>query len=238
MSGHSKWSTIKRKKAVDDAKRGKAFTKLIKEISACARIGGGDPAGNPRLRLLLEKGKAINMPNENAVRAIKRATSDTTAASYEHILYEGYGPHNVALIIEALTDNKNRTVAEIRRLFSSNGASLGETGTVSWMFERKGVVRAENHSLNEDNLLEHLLDYEVDEIKSGDGFFSIYCEPKSTEPIKEALLKLGCKIESADLEWVAKNTTNVSDAHGEEVYKFLTELEDHDDVQNVYSNLA
>lgn len=238
MSGHSKWSTIKRKKAVEDAKRGKAFTKLIKEITACARMGGGDPAGNPRLRLLLEKSKAINMPNENAVRAIKRGTSDTSAASYEHILYEGYGPHNVAIIIEALTDNKNRTVAEIRRLFTSNGASLGETGTVSWMFERKGVVRAENQSIKEDDLLDHLLAYDVDEIKSGDGFFSIYCDPKSIEQIKEALIKLGCKIENADLEWVAKNTTSISDANGEEVYKFLTELEDHDDVQNVYSNLA
>lgn len=238
MSGHSKWSTIKRKKAVEDAKRGKAFTKLIKEITACARIGGGDPAGNPRLRLLLEKSKEINMPNENAVRAIKRGTSETSGANYEHILYEGYGPHNVAIIIEALTDNKNRTVAEIRRLFTSHGVSLGETGTVSWMFERKGVVRAENHSMSEDDLLDHLLAYDVDEIKSGDGFFSIYCDPKSIEPIKEALIKLGCKIESADLEWVAKNTANVSDANGEEVYKFLTELEDHDDVQNVYSNLA
>lgn len=238
MSGHSKWSTIKRKKAVEDSKRGKAFTKLIKEISVCARVGGGDPAGNPRLRLLLDKSKAINMPQENAIRAIKRGTSDTSGANYESILYEGYGPHNVAIIIEALTDNKNRTVAEIRRLFTSHGASLGETGTVSWMFERKGVVRAENHTMKEDDLLEDLLAYDIDEIKNDDGFFAIYCEPKSIEPIKETLIKLGFKIESADLEWVAKNTMDLSEAQSAEVYKFLTELEDHDDVQNVYSNLA
>ena len=238
MSGHSKWSTIKRKKAVEDSKRGKAFTKLIKEISVCARLGGGDPAGNPRLRLLLDKSKAINMPQENAIRAIKRGTSDTTGANYEHIMYEGYGPHNVAVVIEALTDNKNRTVAEIRRLFTSHGASLGETGTVSWMFERKGVVRAEKQGITEDDLLEHLLEYDVDEIKNDEGFFAIYCNPKSIEPIKEKLIKLGFKIESADLEWVAKNTTELSDSDSEEVYKFLTELEDHDDVQNVFSNLV
>jgi YebC/PmpR family DNA-binding regulatory protein len=238
MSGHSKWSTIKRKKAIEDSKRGKAFTKLIKEISVCARTGGGDPAGNPRLRLLLDKSKAINMPQENAIRAIKRGTSDTTGANYEHIMYEGYGPHNVAVVIEALTDNKNRTVAEIRRLFSSHSASLGETGTVSWMFERKGVVRAENQKMKEDDLLEHLLEYDVDEITYDDGFFSIFCDPKSIEPIKETLIKLGFKIESADLEWVAKNTVNLSDTDNENVYKFLTELEDHDDVQNVFSNLV
>ena len=200
MSGHSKWSTIKRKKAIEDSKRGKAFTKLIKEISVCARTGGGDPAGNPRLRLLLDKSKAINMPQENAIRAIKRGTSDTTGANYEHIMYEGYGPHNVAIVIEALTDNKNRTVAEIRRLFSSHGASLGETGTVSWMFERKGVINAEHPTIKEDDLLDHLLAYDVDEIKYDDEFFSIYCDPKSIEPIKETLIKLGFKIESADLE--------------------------------------
>ena len=238
MAGHSKWANIQHRKGKQDAKRGKIFTRLIKEITVASRLGGGDPTGNPRLRLLLEKAKEINMPNENAVRAIKRGTSDTAAASYEHILYEGYGPHNVAIIIEALTDNKNRTVAEIRRLFTSHGASLGETGTVSWMFERKGVVRAENHSLTEDNLLDQLLAYDVDEIKSDDGFFSIYCDPKSIEPIKEALIKLGCKIESADLEWVATNTVDLSDTKSEEVYKFLTELEDHDDVQNVYTNIA
>lgn len=235
MSGHSKWSTIKRKKAIEDSKRGKAFTKLIKEISVCARLGGGDPANNPRLRLLLDKGKAVNMPQENAIRAIKRGTSDTTGANYEHILYEGYGPHNVAVIIEALTDNKNRTVGEIRRIFTSHGTTLGETGTVSWMFERTGVVRAEHKTMTEDQLLEHLLEYDVDEIKYDDGFFSIYCNPKSIEPIKETLIKLGFKIENADLEWVAKNTT---DTDKTEVYDFLGELEDHDDVQNVYSNLV
>lgn len=237
MSGHSKWATIKRKKAAEDSKRGKAFTKLIKEITVCARIGGGDPSGNPRLRLLLEKGKEINMPNENAVRAIKRGTGELPGVNYEHIMYEGYGPNNVAVVVEALTDNKNRTVAELRRLFSSQGGNLGENGSVSWMFERKGVIRAEG-TMGEDELFEQLLDYEIDDVKQDNGFVSVHCDTKSLEPVKEKMMELSFKIESSEPEWVAKNTMKLSEQDSEKVYDFLSELEDHDDIQHVYSNLA
>lgn len=238
MAGHSKWSQIKRKKAIEDNKRGQAFTKLIKEIVVSARDGGGDPAGNARLRLLLEKAKEINMPQENSLRAIKRGTGELPGMSYDHIQYEGYGPHNVAIIIDALTDNKNRTVAELRRLFSSHGGALGETGTVAWMFNRKGVIRVKDLPLTEDQLIEALLDYDVEDISYDDNLIAVYCDIKALEPIKEKIIALGGKIESADPEWVAHTTHEVSESDSEKVYNFLSELQDHDDVQNVFTNLA
>lgn len=238
MSGHSKWSTIKRKKAVVDAKRGKSFTKLIKEISVAARVGGGDPAGNPRLRTLLDKAKAINMPIENAQRAVKKGTGELPGAHYEPHTYEGYGPSGIAIIVETLSDNKNRTVAELRHVFTGSNGSLGETNSVNWMFERLGVVRAEGTNMTEDKLLEELIDYEINDIKSDDGHFSIYCSPKSLDLIKTAVEKTGLKVEQAEFEWVAKNTTELDDEQSEKAVEFLSELEDLDDVQNVYTNLA
>lgn len=238
MSGHSKWATIKRKKAKEDAKRGKAFTNIIKEITIVARTGGGDPAGNPRLRTLLEKAKAINMPIENTVRAIKRGTGELPGSSYEAITYEGYTPGRVAVIVDALTDNKNRTVAELRHLFASKGGTFAETGSVSWMFQRKGVVRVPSVQCNEDQLLEMLIDYDVTDIMHEDGVLAVVCDQKALDTVKQTLEKANIKVESADLEWVPTTTVNIAENQEQTVLDFLELLEDHDDVKNVYSNLA
>lgn len=235
MSGHSKWATIKRKKAAVDAKRGKEFTKLIKEITVAAR-GGGDPAGNPRLRLLMDKAKEINMPLDNVSRAIKRGTGEMPGVSYEEQMYEGYGPHGIAVVLETLTDNKNRTVTEIRRLFSSQGGSLAESGAVSWMFTRLGVVEVSG-AQSEDQLLELLLDYEIKDINHYDGIYSITCDPKALEKIKQTLINAGLKVERAELDLIAQNYVTLPKDEYEKASDFLSELEDHDDVQNIYTNL-
>jgi len=238
MAGHSKWSTIKHKKAKEDAKRGKAFTKLIKEITVAARVGGGDPTGNPRLRLLLEKAKEINMPKENAERAIKKGTGELPGVNYESVTYEGYGPFGIAVLVEVLTDNKNRTVSEMRRAFSSKGGSLGESGSVSWMFEHKGVVKALCSDISEDEILEKLLDHDVEDIAKDEALCFITCDAKSLMKVKNATEEIGLKVESADLEWIPKTTTQLSDEQAEKAYEFLGKLDDHDDVQNVYTNLT
>lgn len=235
MSGHSKWATIKRKKASIDAKRGKEFTKLIKEITVAAR-GGGDPASNPRLRLLLEKAREVNMPQENTLRAIKRGTGEMPGVHYEEQSYEGYGPHGIAVVIDALTDNKNRTVAEFRRLFTIHNGSLAETGAVNWMFSRLGVVEVKG-AQSEDQLLELLLDYEVKDISSENELFVITCEPKSLETIKQALKAAGLEIVRAEPDLVAKNYVTLPSGDYAKTSEFLEELEDHDDVQNMYTNL-
>lgn len=238
MSGHSKWSTIKHKKAIVDAKRGKAFTKIIKEIAVAARLGGGDPNGNPRLRTLLDEAREINMPLDNAMRAIKRGTGELPGAQYESITYEGYGPYNVAIMLESLTDNRNRTVAELRRAFSSKGGNLGESGSVSWMFEKLGVIKAAAQGHSEDEVMELLMDYDVHDITLAEGTFFITCAIKALESIKAALQKIGLTIESAEIEWVAKNTVAVSDEEGQKVMEFLDSLEELDDTQHVYTNLG
>lgn len=238
MSGHSKWSTIKRKKAVIDAKRGKEFTKLIKEITVAARLGGGDVSSNSRLRLLLDKAKDINMPIDNAQRAIKRGTGELPGQNYEPHMYEGYGPAGIAVIVETLSDNKNRTVAEMRHLFSSSGGSLAEGGAVSWMFEKKGVIHSQECTLSEDEILSMLLDYSIDDIHLEKNLLTVTCDPKELDKVKTALSSQGLKIESADLEWVAQNQVTLSQDQENTAYEFLSELEDHDDVQNVYSNVA
>lgn len=238
MSGHSKWATIKRKKASLDSKRGKEFTKLIKEITVAARLGGGDPAANPRLRLLLDKAKEINMPLENATRAIKRGTGELPGTHYEAQAYEGYGPFGIAVMVDTLSDNKNRTVAELRHLFTANGGTLGETGSVSWMFDRLGVIRTTDVAISEDELLELLLDYDVKDIATEDGIFTITCDAKSLEKIRQAITqKSNLKIDTAELEWIPNNTVKVSGENLEKAYDFLNELEEYDDTQNVYTNL-
>lgn len=237
MSGHSKWATIKRKKAATDSKRGKEFTKLIKEITVAAK-SGGDPAGNPRLRLLLEKAKEINMPQENSMRAIKRGTGELPGMVYEASMYEGYGPHNVAVIVDALTDNKNRTVADVRRLFTNSGGSLGESGSVNWMFERLGVIHAiDKTNKTEDDLLEALIDFDMHDISKDEDYFTLTCDSKELEKVRQAVLALGLKIESAEIEWVPKNLTKLKGEQAEKAQEFLSELEDLDDVQNVYTTL-
>lgn len=238
MSGHSKWSTIKHKKAKEDAKRGQAFTKLIKEITVAARLGGGDPNSNAKLRLLLEKAKEINMPIDNATRAIKKGTGELPGTSYEEITYEGYGPNGIAVIIDALTDNKKRTVAELRHLLSSKGGNLAESGAVSWMFEKMGVIRVTDSNITEDILLEKLIDYDIKDIKSDSTFFSIFCDPKSLDIIKQEVAQLGLHIESAELEWVPKTITSLPEEQSEKAYEFLTAIQDHEDVKNVFTNLT
>jgi len=237
MAGHSKWANIKHKKAREDSKRGKAFTKLIKEITVAARSGGGDPTGNPRLRTLLEKAREINMPQENTTRAVKKGTGELPGVNYESITYEGYGPHGIAVIVEALTDNKNRTVAAVRHIFSAKGGSLGETGSVNWMFERLGVIRAEGNK-TEDEVLEALLDFEIRDVIIDGTMITITCEPKAVEVIKKAVLNLGLKIQSAEVEMIAKTPATLTEDQAQKAYAFLEELDDQDDVQSVYANLT
>lgn len=238
MSGHSKWANIKHKKAREDAKRGKVFTKLTKEITIVAREGGGNPTGNARLRLLIEKAREANMPQDNIMRAIKKGTGELPGVTYEHCSYEGYGPHGVAIIVEVLTDNKNRSAAEMRHIFTSHGGSLGETGSVGWMFARLGVVKIENCTLSEDQLLEALIDFDIQDIQTDEQWCSIYCDPKSLDQIRQKVVSLGLKVESAEIEWVPKTTVSLAEAQAQKAYEFLSELDDHDDVNNVYANLV
>ncbi len=239
MSGHSKWSTIKHKKAKEDSKRGKIFTKLVREITVAAREGGGDPAGNAKLRLILDKAKEVNMPLDNVTRAIKKGTGELAGgAAYEAFTYEGYGPFGTAVMVETLSDNKNRTVSDLRHQFTKASGNLGETGSVAWMFEHKGVVRASG-SISEDELLEKLLDYNVDDVRLDDSIFTITCKMSDLDLIKKTVAQTGLKIESAALEWVAKSPVALTEKEQEEsVYKFLEALDDLDDVQNVYANLG
>lgn len=239
MAGHSKWANIKHKKAKEDAARGKAFTKLSKEITIVAKEGG-DPAGNPRLRTLVEKAKHINMPGDNIKRAIQKGTGELPGVSYEHHLYEGYGPGGIAVIVEVLSDNKNRAVAELRHIFSKKGGNLSESGSVSWMFTKKGVIKATGSNLSEDELLEKFLDYEyeVENVEKHDDLFVVTCPMKELGTIKDELEKLGFHIEHAEVEYVPNDTTSLDDDTAEKAIEFLEAVEALDDVQNLYSNLA
>ena len=238
MSGHSKWSTIKHKKAKEDAKRGKVFTKLIKEITVAARESGGDPSANPRLRTVLDKAKAANMPSDNITRAIKKGTGELPGVHYENALYEGYGPNGTAVIVEVLTENKNRAVSALRHVFSSNNGHLAESGAVNWMFERLGVIRAENNNQSEDEILEKLIDYDIKNIELYDGIVTITCNSKSLDIVKKAVQDIGLNSESAEIEWVAKNKVDLGDDQIQKVLNFLHALEELEDVQNVYTNLG
>ena len=236
MSGHSKWANIKHKKAKEDAKRGQTFTKIIKEITVCAK-SGGIPENNPQLRQLIEKAKEANMPAENIIRAVKKGTGELPGVVYEAISYEGYGPGGTAVIIEALTDNKNRTVADLRHIFGRHNGNLAETGSVNWMFEKLGVIRGVIKGKTEDDLLEALMDYDIHDIESNDDLITVTTGMAALFQVKDALVKLGMKIENAELEWVAKNNLEVDEATEEKAFGLFEALEDNDDVQNVYSNL-
>ncbi len=238
MSGHSKWSTIKHKKGKEDALRGKKFTKLIKEITIAARDGGGDPNANPRLRLLLDKAKEINMPADNSTRAIKRGTGEMPGMSYESYFYEGYGPGKCAVIIDMLTDNKNRAISTVRTFFNKQGGILAETGAVSWMFDKLGVIRISSSGVSEETLLEQLLEHDVKDVYVEDSMFVITCELTELEAIKQTLEDHKYKIESAEIEYVPKNTIPLDSVTEEKAYEFLQALEDLDDVQNVYTNIG
>lgn len=236
MSGHSKWSTIKRKKAVADTKRGKIFTKLIKEITIAARQGGGDPGANPRLRLAIDNAKSANMPSDNIERAIKKATGELEGVNYIELTYEGYGPGGIALLIESVTDNKNRTVADVRHILSKHGGSLGETGSVAWMFDRKGIITVVAEGKSEDEVMEVVLEAGAEDFQTEDDFYEVTTAVEDFEEVRKALQNSNFNIENASLQWIAKNTVSVSGENAEKVIKIIDALEDNDDVQNVYTN--
>jgi YebC/PmpR family DNA-binding regulatory protein len=236
MSGHSKWATIKRKKAVLDAKRGKIFTKLIKEITIAARAGGGDPAGNPRLRLAVDNAKAQNMPQDNIDRAIKKATGELEGVTYHELTYEGYGPAGVAVLVEVATDNKNRTVAEVRHIFSKSSGSLGETGSVSWMFDRRGVISLPVEGKKEVDVLEIVMESGADDLSTEEDYFEVQTSVENFETVRRSLVDKEFNIENASLQWIAKNLIEVKGEDAEKVMKLIEALEDLDDIQNVYSN--
>ncbi len=236
MAGHSKWAQIKRKKAVADAKKGKLFTKLIREITIAARQGGGNPDGNPSLRLAIDQARAANMPMENIERAIKKATGDLKSSQYEKIIYEGYGPGGVAILIEAVTDNKNRTVSELRHLFSRHGGRLAESGSVNWMFQRKGIITIEKSKINEDDLIMLALDAGADDVVTETDYYEVQTSLENFEKVRHTLIEKGVEVESASLQYVPQSLMKIDGKENETAIKLLEVLEDHDDVQNVYTN--
>jgi len=236
MSGHSKWHSIKHKKAAADAKRGKLFTKLIKEITVAARIGGGDPDSNPRLRTAIAAAKAANMPHDNIKRAIMKGTGELPGTVYEEVTYEGYGPGGVAIMIHALTDNKNRTVSEVRHIFSKHNGNLGENGCVSWMFEKKGYFVIPKGDMEEEEIFEKAIDAGAEDIKDDGENFEVFCAPEDFEEVKKNLEDAGIKLEVAEISMIPQNTVKVSGKDAESLLKLMSALEDHDDIQNVYSN--
>ena len=235
MSGHSKWATIKHKKGALDAKRGKIFTRLIKEITIAAKQGGGDPDGNPRLRGAIAAAKAENMPAENIKRAIQRGTGELEGVSYEEITYEGYGPGGVAIIIEVLTDNKNRAVSEIRHAFTKNGGNMGAEGAVAWMFTKKGVIVV-NKSVNEEKLTEVVLDAGAEDLSDEGDNWEVLTDPKDFEAVTEALKAAKITPEHAEVTKIASTYTKLEGTQANAMMRLLEVLEDLDDTQNVYSN--
>ncbi|MDY6990949.1 MAG: YebC/PmpR family DNA-binding transcriptional regulator [Thermodesulfobacteriota bacterium] len=236
MSGHSKWSTIKRKKGATDAKRGKVFTKLIKEITVAARSGGGDSDTNPRLRTAIAAAKAENMPKENIERAVKRGTGELEGVNYEEVYYEGYGPGGAAVLVESLTDNKNRTVADIRYLFSKTGGSLGEAGCVAWMFEKKGLFVLEKENVDEETLMEVTLDAGAEDIRDEEGTFEVITSIEAFEAVKKALDERGMGCTLAEITMLPQTTVKVEGKEAEQMLRLMDGLEDSDDVQRVYAN--
>jgi YebC/PmpR family DNA-binding regulatory protein len=236
MSGHSKWSTIKHKKAARDAKRGKLFTKLIKEITVAARMGGGDVNANPRLRTAVTTARTQSMPGENIDRAIKKGTGELEGVTYEEIQYEGYGPGGAAIIAQVLTDNKNRTVSEIRRLFTKHGGNMGETGCVSWMFDKKGLITVEKSQIAEDRLMDVVLDAGAEDVRDEEEIFEVVTQPEDFATVKERLDQEKIAVASAQVTLIPKSTVDVDAKNVEQILKLTEELEDHDDVQNVSAN--
>ena len=237
MSGHSKWSTIKHKKALKDSKRGKIFTKLIKEITVAARTGGGDINSNPRLRTAVNTAKGQSMPNDNIDRAIKKGTGELEGVNYEEVQYEGYGPAGVAIMLSILTDNRNRTVAEIRNVFGKHGGNLGETGCVGWMFFKKGIIIVDKTASAEDKLFEIALDAGADDIADSGEVFEVTTAPDVLENVKSALEGAAIAITSAEVSMVPQNTVTLRGSDAEHALKLLEALEDHDDVQKVSANV-
>ena len=240
MAGHSKWANIQHRKGRQDEKRGKIWTRIIREITVAARAGGGDLSTNPRLRLAIDRAKAANMPADNIKRAIQKGTGELPGVSYEELTYEGYGAAGVAILVEVVTDNPNRAVSEIRHAFSRANGNLGQAGSVAWMFQKKGsilVAAGQKTPLSEDDLLSIILEAGADDMQAEtDGTFSIVTSPQAFEAVKKALEDKGIVVESASLQMVPQNTVKVTGKDAEHVIKLMNTLEEHDDVQNVYSN--
>ena len=236
MSGHSKWSTIKHKKGAADAKRGKTFTKVLKEITVAARIGGSDVNGNPRLRLAVQKAKEVNMPQENVTRAIKKGTGELEGIQYEETSYEGYGPGGVAIFMEVLTDNKNRTVGELRATLGKNGGNMGENGCVAWIFEQKGIITVKTSEKDEDELLELVINAGGDNMQTIDDYYEITTSVESFESVRKAIEDANINTQSAELTRIPQNTVNVEEKNCKSLLRLMDMLEDHDDIQKVYSN--
>lgn len=236
MSGHSKWASIKHKKGALDAKRGRLFTRILKEITVAARMGGGDPEANPRLRTAVQAAKDANMPKDNMEKAIKRGTGEMAGVSYEDFVFEGYGQGGVAIIVEGTTDNRNRTTPEIRHTFTKHGGNLGEVGCVSWMFSKKGVISAPSEGQAEDHVMECALEAGADDMETGDGVYAITTPPEAMLAVREALEAKGIKIESAEVQQVPKNTVRVEGKDAEKLLKLISALEEHDDVNKVAAN--
>jgi YebC/PmpR family DNA-binding regulatory protein len=236
MSGHSKWATIKHKKSATDAKRGKVFSKLIKEITVAARLGGGDPAANPRLRTVMLKARDANMPADNIKRAIQKGTGELPGVSYEEVGYEGYGPRGVAVLVEVLTDNRNRTVSEVRHLFSKYNGNLGETGCVSWMFEMQGLISIDKSAVDEERLLELALEAGAEDVKDEDSSFDVTMDPSVFEQVKQVLEKAGISYSLAEVTKIPQSTVHLEGKAAEQMLKLLAALEDNDDVNAVHAN--
>ncbi|MDC4204002.1 MAG: YebC/PmpR family DNA-binding transcriptional regulator [Candidatus Manganitrophus sp.] len=237
MSGHSKWATTKHKKAAADSKRGKIFTKIIREITVAAKMGGGDPEGNPRLRTAILKAKENNMPADNIKKAVQKGTGELPGVTYEEMTYEGYGPGGVAIIIQIMSDNKNRTVSEIRHLLSKNGGNMGESGSVSWMFQKKGYLSIEKQKTDEEKLMSVALDAGAEDIRSDDPtLFEVITAPADFEKVKKAMTDAGLAPSYAEVTFLPQTYIRLDGKEAEQMLRLMEALEDHDDVQNVYAN--
>jgi len=236
MSGHSKWASIKHKKGAVDAKRGKVFTKLIKEITVATRLGGKDPDSNSRLRVAIATAKAENMPKENIERAIKKGTGELEGSNYEEVTYEGYGPGGVAVLIEVLTDNKNRAVADVRHLFERSGGNLGESGCVAWMFSQKGLIVFQKDQVEEEMLFELALEAGADDIKEDEKELEVITEPSSFEKVKTAIENAEIRYTLAEITMIPKTTVKIDDKHAQQMLTLMENLEDNEDVNHVYAN--
>ncbi len=236
MAGHSHWARIKRKKGANDAKRGKLWSKLARKIIVAAREGGGDPADNLQLRYAIEEAKDANMPNDNIERAIKKGTGEDGAERYEPIIYEGYGPGGVAFMVECLTDNRNRTAPAMRKIFEKSGGQLGQSNCVAWMFSRKGSFVVSAAQADEETLLELALEHGADDVTPEGDLFEITCDPSAYQQVKQALTEAGIEAVSSEVALVPQNTVTIAGDQARKVLQLMEELEDHDDVQNVYAN--
>lgn len=236
MSGHSKWSTIKRKKASVDAKRGKVFTRLLREVTVAARLGGGDPAGNPRLRAAIQEARGQNVPNDKLDRAIKKGTGELAGTALEEVIYEGYGPGGVAILVETMTDNRNRTVSEVRHLFSKHGGSLGENGCVSYMFDKRGYFLIEPETMDEEELMELALELDVDDISTDKGGYELFTAPEAYNEIREGLAEREIPVTVGELAMIPQTMVPLSGEKLPQIMRFMEAMEDLDDVQNVWSN--